>query len=303
VPSRRHELLAWTLPRIRRSRDLGDPDAERAAVERWHATLKPGLPTWLVPGFHRRFAVETRTLAGPAGDFPAYVITPRGVAPSTTVYWVHGGGFVAPIDPFHVRYLTRLARELGARVVLPEFPAAPEHTWRDSHEALADDVAAWAGRGPLVLAGDSAGGGLALALAQTLRDRGGPHPERMLLLAPWVDLTTSTPETHDLRSVDPWLILGNLLIYAEWWAGCPEDLGRPEVSPGLADLRGLPPTLMFCGTRDLLMPGCRLLADRAAAAGWDLTYLERPDLLHVFPLLPTIPEARAAWRSTLEFLR
>jgi hypothetical protein len=60
---------------------------------------------------------------------------------------------------------------------------------------------------------------------------------------------------------------------------------------------------MFCGTRDLLVPGCRLLADRAADTDWDLTYLERPDLLHVFPLLPVIPEARVAWRHTLEFLR
>ncbi len=59
---------------------------------------------------------------------------------------------------------------------------------------------------------------------------------------------------------------------------------------------------MFCGTRDLLVPGCRLLADRAAAAGWPLTYLEAPDLIHVFPLLP-IPEASTAWRHTEEFLR
>jgi epsilon-lactone hydrolase len=269
----------------------------------WHARLEPGLPTWLVPAFYRRFSVVTEILTGPAGDFPSYVITPRGVEPQTTIFWMHGGGFVTPIDPFHTRYVARLARALRARVVLPEFPWAPEHTWRDSHEALADDVARWAERGRVVLAGDSAGGGLALALAQTLRDRAGPQPERMLLLAPWGDLTTSTQETHELGSVDPWLILGNLLIYAEWWAGSPDDLGRPEVSPALGDLRDLPPTLMFCGTRDLLVPGCRLLADRAADTNWDLTYLERPDLLHVFPLLPVIPEARVAWRHTLEFLR
>jgi acetyl esterase/lipase len=60
---------------------------------------------------------------------------------------------------------------------------------------------------------------------------------------------------------------------------------------------------MFCGTRDLLVPGCRLLADRAAASDWELTYLEAPGLLHVFPLLPFIPEARAAHRHTVEFLR
>ena len=65
---------------------------------------------------------------------------------------------------------------------------------------------------------------------------------------------------------------------------------------------GLPPALMFCGTRDTLAPGCRLLARRAADSAWDLTYVEIADLIHVFPILPGLPEARAAWRQTLDFL-
>ena len=88
-----------------------------------------------------------------------------------------------------------------------------------------------------------------------------------MLHAPWVDLTTSTPDTWVLDDEDPWLRLGKMLVYAEWWAGDPADLERPEVSPAYGDLSGLPPTLVFCGTRDLLVPGCRMLADRAAAAG------------------------------------
>ncbi len=156
----------------------------------------------------------------------------------------------------------------------------------------------------MLVAGDSAGGGIALALTQALRDRGGAQPSELLLLSPWIDLTTSTPETYDLDAIDPWLQITKLDLYAGWWAGRPDDLARPEVSPALGDLAGLPRTLMICGTRDLLVPGCRLLADRAAAlppGSWDLTYLEAPDLIHVFPLMP-IPEARTAWQRTLEFL-
>jgi acetyl esterase/lipase len=231
------------------------------------------------------------------------VVTPRHLDPDRTLFHVHGGGFMAPIDPFHLRYVTRLATALSARVVLPDYPLAPEHTWRDSSDALTDLAARWAKESRVTLAGDSAGGGYALALALRLRDRGGPAPSEMLLLSPWVDLTTSTPDTASYDGVDPWLFLGKLRLYAEWWAGSPDDLGRPEVSPALADLSGLPRTLMFCGSRDLLVPGCRLLADRAATTDWDLTYLERPDLLHVFPMLPFIPEARTAHRITLEFLR
>ena len=238
------------------------------------------------------------------GRFPAYVVTPRRSDPRRTIVYLHGGGYVAGVDPFHVRYLTRLATALDARVVLPDYPLAPEHTWRDSHDLLADLTARWAEDSEeTVLAGDSAGGGYALALAQTLRDRGGPQADRVLLISPWVDLTTSAPETEEFNRTDPWLHLGKLQAYAGWWAGSPADLGRPEVSPALGDLAGLPPTLMLCGTRDTLAPGCRLLARRAAEADWDLTYVEVGGLIHVYPLLPIIPEARHAWARTLEFLR
>ncbi len=299
MPSRSHDLLARAIPRIRNARELEVEHAERLRVEQWHATLGRSLPTRLVPGFSRRFSVVTEEVAG----FPVHVVTPRHLDPGRTLFYVHGGGFMAPIDPFHVRYVARLATALSARVVLPDYPLAPEHTWRDSFDPLVDLAARWAGESRVTLAGDSAGGGYALALAIGLRDRGEPAPREMLLLSPWVDLTTSTPETESYDEVDPWLFLGKLRLYAEWWAGSPDDLGRPEVSPALADLSGLPRTLMFCGSRDLLVPGCRLLADRAAATDWDLTYLERPDLLHVFPLLPFIPEGRTAHRITLEFLR
>lgn len=297
MPSRRHELLAWTIPRVRKSRELDDAERERARLERWHEGLDRSLPTRLVPRFDRRFSVVEEDVG-----FPSYVICPRGVEPALTVFYVHGGGFVAPIDPFQVRYVARLARALSARIVLPDYPLAPEHSWRDSFGAMVDLASRWATEGDLVLGGDSAGGGFALALAQALRDRGSAQPSRLLLHAPWVDLTTSTPETAEVSAGDPWLFLGKLTAYAEWWAGSADDLGRPEVSPALGDLGGLPPGLMFCGTRDTLMPGCRLLARRADEAGWDLTYVELPDLIHVYPMLPLIPEARQAWRQTLDFL-
>jgi monoterpene epsilon-lactone hydrolase len=302
-PSRRHDAVAWVVPRMRRSRELETPEVERARLERWHATLDRALPTRLVPRFGRRFSVVTEVLTGPGGDFPSYVVTPRGSEPRRTIVYLHGGGHVAPIDAFHVRYATRLATALGARVVLPDYPLAPEHSWRDSHGAIADVVARWADDSDVVLAGDSAGGGYALALALTLRDRGGPQPRHLLLHSPWVDLTTSTPETEEFTLRDPWLFLGKIRAYAGWWAGSPDDLGRPEVSPALGDLSGLPPALVFCGTRDSLAPGCRLLARRAAQTDWDLTYVEVPDLIHVYPLLPFVPEAHAARARTLEFLR
>ena len=300
MPSRLHAVYARVVPKVRRAEEMGGPEPEeRARVVRWHATLDRTLPTRAVPAFHRRLSVVREQLPG----FPAYVITARRRAPTRTLLYLHGGGFMAPIDPFQVRYITRLAAATDARVVMPDHPLAPEHTWRDSHQAVVDLAARWAAEpGGIALVGDSSGGGYALSVAISLRDQGHAQATHLVLHAPWVDLTTSTPETDAYDAVDPWLFVGKLRAYALWWAGSPEDLGRPEVSPGLADLSELPPGLMFCGTRDLLLPGCRLLVRRAAAAGWDLTYVEQPGLIHAYPVLPWLPEARPAFRQTVGFL-
>jgi len=298
MPSRRHDLLARLVPTVRRSRELDDEPTERARVERWHAGLDRGLPTRVVPRFAKRWEVTVTDLG-----FPCHVLTPRNRPVTRTLYYVHGGGFMAPIDPWHVRYATRLADAIGARVVMPDYPLAPEHTWKDSHDALVDDAARWAASdGGAVLAGDSAGGGLALAVAMSMRDRGLAQASSLVLHAPWVDLTTSTPETFAVDAIDQWLFIGKLQAYAGWWAGSDDDLGRPEVSPALGDLTGLPRALMLYGTRDLLAPGCRLLVRRAAEAGWDLTAVEEPDLIHVYGLLPFVPEGARAFRQVREFV-
>ena len=299
MPSVRHQVLATVIPRLRRAGELEDEPTERARVGAWHRTLDRSLPTRAVWGFATRWEVEVSDIS-----FPSHVLTPRGRPTHRTLYYVHGGAFMAPIDAFHVRYATRLADAIGARIVMPDYPLAPGHSWRDSHDALVEDAAHWAAEpGGIVLAGDSAGGGLSLAMALSTRDRALTPATHLLLHAPWIDLTTSTPETEAAAVLDPWLFLTKLHAYAEWWAGSPGDLGRPEVSPGLADLAGLPPALMLYGTRDLLHPGCRLLVRRAAEAGWDLTAIEAPDLIHVYGLLPGVPEARRAFRQAVEFLR
>ena len=303
MPSRRHDLLARLVPALRRSRELDDESTERARVEAWHATLDHGLdralPTRAVPRFAKRWEATVTDIG-----FPCHVLIPRGRPATRTLYYVHGGGYMAPIDPFHVRYATRLADAIGARVVMPDYPLAPEHTWADSHDALVADAARWADEeGGVVLAGDSAGGGLALSMALSMRDRGLAQASSLVMHAPWVDLTTSTPETFAADAIDPWLFIGKVQAYAAWWAGSEADLDRPEVSPALGDLAGLPRALMLYGTRDLLAPGCRLLARRAAEAGWDLTAIEEPDLIHVYGLLPFVPESARAFRQVTEFLR
>ena len=142
MPSRRHELLARVVPKLRKSRELDSPEAERARLEKWHATLDRGFPTGAVPLFSRRYAVVREELSANSSGrgFPSYTVTQRGRTPSRTVVYLHGGGFVSAIDPYQVRYAARMASELGARVVMPDYPLTPEHTWRDSHGPIVDLV-------------------------------------------------------------------------------------------------------------------------------------------------------------------
>lgn len=293
MPSLQHRVVATVVGRLRGSRDVTDPEALRAQMLADQAVSAP--PPRLM----------TRGLAvGSVGGygFDVHDLRVAGTTPGRTLLYLHGGGFVGPVDTAHWRYVGRVARSLGMRVVLPAYPLSPTHTWRDSHGALLDLFAQVAIESPegVVLAGDSAGGGYALSLAQRIAAGAGPQPTHLVLVSPWTDLTDRTPGTLEAAARDPWLNLSRLRVFGRWWAG-DDDVTRPEVSPINGNLSGLPATLMWCGTRDLMQPQCRLLAERAPGAGWDLTYVEEPGLIHVYPILP-VPEARRAFAELTDFL-
>lgn len=291
-PSLQHRLVVEFLRRSRRVGDIGDPatlgDRFLAANER--------VPRKIPADF-----VDS-TLSSEGLRVLEY--QPSGPTPTRTLVHLHGGAYTKPADPRQFTFTRGLADALGARLLFPLYPLAPEHTWRDSRKPLVDlvsGVAATSADGVL-LTGDSAGGGYALSVAQGVRDGGGPQPTRLALISPWVDLSREVPGREAAALDDPWLTLPSLHEYAAWWAGSEADRSLPEPSPGLGDLAGLPPTLTLCGTRDLLHPENVSLAARAGQAGWDLTFVEGAGLIHVYPLLP-IPEAKVARRQIVDFLR
>ena len=297
MPSLQHTLVSWVIPRLRRNLPPDDLPAMRAALTRENRAAEEAPPRAVRRG-------HEESISNSHG-FPVYELWPAGTeAPRRSVFYLHGGGFVHPTHAVQWTFSTRLADTLGARAVVPTYPLAPEFTVDDSFEAMItifEEVAATSPEG-VVLVGDSAGGGYALALAEALRDRGGAQPDRLVLLSPWVDLTGETPGTLEASGRDPWLSYPHLAIYASFWAGSadPRRLAEARVSPGLGDLTGLPPALMLCGTRDLLHPGCEALFARAEEADWPLEYVEAPGLIHVYPLLP-VPEARDAFDHIVRF--
>ncbi len=295
MPSLQHQLLARAIPVIRRSSEVTDPDAERRAVLAGRRRTRPDPPPRTVRGL----ALTRDDRPG----FPVFSLQPPGPPPARTVLYLHGGGYVGEVDRFHWRYVAGLVRRLGVRVALPAYPLAPEHTWRDAHPPLVELAEQLAIESPqgLVLMGDSAGGGLALALTQQLAARPGPQPTGLVLVSPWVDLTHHTPGTREASARDPWLAWSKLELYASWWAGG-DDPARPELSPLFGDLDRLPRTLVLCGTRDTLWPQGAALVRRACEAGAALTYVEEPGLIHVYPILP-VPEAGRAREQVVSWLR
>ena len=242
----------------------------------------------------RRHALTERVVDG----FRVWTVHPRSPSDTAAVY-VHGGAYVAGISSQHWALVGRLA-EAGIRVEVPLYGLAPPHTYRQAYPFLRR---VWAGLveessgEELVLAGDSAGGGLALGLAQELVADGDRAPDRLVLLSPWLDLTLGHPRMAEFEAVDPWLARPGLLEAARLWAGG-DDPSTPRLSPGNGALAGLPPTAVFVGTREIGYPDAVDFARAAASAGAEVQLTAAAGAVHVYPLVPA-PEGREGRRAVV----
>jgi len=200
-------------------------------------------------------------------------------APESVVLYIHGGSFIYGSIATHAEMVARVAVAAKARVVVFEYRLAPEHPF----PAAFDDVLAAyralraQGHERIILAGDSAGGNLAAALAIALRDAGDP-PAAAVLLSPWVDLAARGGSLETNAAFD----------YAETgtferWAECylaSASADDPRASPLRADLSNLPPLFVVVGTAEMLLDQVRAFADKARAAGTRVELFEDPDMIH-----------------------
>jgi monoterpene epsilon-lactone hydrolase len=199
---------------------------------------------------------------------------------------------VFELDPYHWGFCAELANRLGCTVDVPIYPLAPEHS---VDEALAMVTAVYRELAPerIALVGDSAGGGMALALAQRLAAEGLPEADDVVLLSPWVDIAMDNPEIPAVAERDPWLAVPGLIEAGRLYAG---DVGAkdPRVSPIHGDLSKLRALSIFIGTRDVFLPDARLLAKRATEQGATVRLHEYEEMVHDFMLIQLLPEAKRA---------
>ena len=209
------------------------------------------------------------------------------------IVYLHGGSYTAGSLTSHRGTMARLAGAAAAEVVGVDYRLAPEHPFPagldDAHavyRAVLDD-----GTAPhdVVVAGDSAGGGLAAALLLRLRQAGDPLPAGAVLLSPWLDLTLTADAVSAVAGDDPVLRAEALGRSARAYAG--DDLEHPLVSPVLADPAGLPPLLVLVGTAEILLDDSLTFARRAGDAGVQVDLDVGDGLIHVWPAMAGIPEA------------
>jgi len=243
--------------------------------------------------------VSVQTISGIRSE----VVTAGVQHRAATVIHFHGGGYCLGSASTVRSWAAHLSAEAGCKVVLPEYRLAPEHRYPAALEDARSVVAALMGdpeTGSLVMSGDSAGGGLALALALSMRDAGQELPAGCILLSPWLDLGRD-------RSADQDLMRRDLMLSPAWLEACANAYADPSlwsdslVSPLCAPHAGLMPLLIQSGTDEILAPDADLLAASAGAAGVDVTYSRWPRMWHDFMLHPGLVAAaesaldQAAW--------
>lgn len=245
-----------------------------------------------------------------AGKVQAEWVVPVKSKTETAVLYLHGGGYTLCSSATHRGLTGVIALASKSRLLVPNYRLAPEHPFP---AALEDALSAYHwllthGIAPqhIAIGGDSAGGGLALATAISLRDSGDPLPAALFLLSPWTDLTFSGESFHTRRAVDP--IFGgedenNEPGFAPAYLG-QENPSNPLISPLLADLHGLPATIIHVGDDEILLDDSTRLEKKMKAAGVDVRIRVWDGLWHVFQaFVPILPEARQSVAEIGEFIR
>lgn len=252
----------------------------------------------------RAIMIETQAPEGvtctpvDAGGVSAEWSVAAGVDEAKVVLYVHGGGYVMGSAGSHRDVTGRLSKAAGARVLSLNYRLAPEHPF----PAPVDDAVAayrWLlaqgiSPGNIAVAGDSAGGGLAIATLLALRDAGEPLPAAGIGISPWVDMEGTGESMTTRAAVDPVVQKEGLLGMAKLYLG-DADPKNPLAAPLHADLAGLPPLLLQVGDAETLLDDSTRLAERARAAGVDVTLKVWDEMPHVWHLFaPILPEGRQA---------
>lgn len=237
---------------------------------------------------------------------PAEWILPTNAAKDRVILYTHGGGYVSGSITDHRNHVARFVHSTGVGALLFEYRLAPEHTYpaaiEDSLKVYRWLLAQGVDPAKIMIVGDSAGGGLCLAMLVALRDQGIPLPAGAVAISPWTDLAC-TGESYHTKNKVSLAPLESWTVFSKYYVG-DHDPRLPWISPLYADLHGLPPIFIASGEDDELIDDSTRFAEKARMAGVDIRLKVGERMVHCYPLLPAfIPEAREAMEEICAFIR
>lgn len=255
---------------------------------------------------------EAMTRKYPQLSFASHAVGALGVesvravpSPRCVVLHLHGGAFLMGSSSSYRNRAVRMSYRCDAEVFVPDYRLAPEHPYP---AALEDALVSWQyvralrPRVPILVTGDSAGGGLALSLLVKLRELGAEMPAGAILLSPWTDLTGSGASVQTNRTKDLWLTRRHLEAWARHYVGG-ADPRAPELSPLFAALADLPPLLVLAGEHEILLDDATRVVEAATRAGTTASLVVGRGMQHDWPLtLPWLDESRSAWSEIRGFI-
>ena len=246
--------------------------------------------------------VKARQIAGINAEW----LIPQGSDPTKVILYVHGGGYVSGSCNDHRGIVSKFAKNTGITNLLYEYRLAPEHPFP---AALDDSVKVYqwllaSGFKPkdILIAGESAGGGLCLATLLALKERNISPPVAAVSISPWTDLTCSSDSyrTKNKVSLAP---LNSWTVFSKYYVG-DNQATNPLISPLFGDLKGLPPILINSGTDDELYDDGEKFYMKAMSAGADITFRPGIGMVHCYPLLaPMFQEATQAMDEIIDFAK
>ena len=295
MASRRARIIRSLTGRYLKSIDARHADVNEMR-RRWHRFA----------GILRSVRGVKRTEASING-LKAEWLAPGNAADGKLLLYLHGGAYIMGGCRTHRQLVSHIAKIAGVKALLPEYRLAPEHPFPAAIEDATGIYRSLLDDGyraeDIVVAGDSAGGGLTLATLLSLRHTGDPLPAGACLLSPWLDLSGTGEKMTTHAAKDPWFRPEDLPVVTGHY--CTESqLTDPLVSPVYANVAGMPPVYIQVGADEILLSDSTRIADKIIAAGGTVDLEIWPEMWHVFQMfLHFMPESRQAVRKLGEFVR
>lgn len=237
---------------------------------------------------------------------PIKRIAAPGCRDDRVVLYLHGGGFTIHMPNSYASHAARISARTGAPVYLVDYRLAPEHLvancFDDAYAAYRWLLDQGTAASSVIIAGDSAGGGLTLGTCQHARDSGWPLPAGLVMVSPGIDATFEAESMRSNDGKDPMFTYAGIVKLRDMTVGDSEELTDIKLSPGRGSFAGLPPMRFDVGTTELLRDDSRNAARKAREQGAEAILREWPSMAHVFQIAPWVPETKKWLAEAGEFM-